>query len=324
MPPSTSTLVTIDDIQAAHRRIADKIITTPTFASPGLSSLLGLSVRVKAENLQVTGSFKVRGVLNAMRQLIESGTRPTGYATFSAGNHAAAVAYAAQQLGQPAVVCMPPNAVAEKVESVHNFGGEVILTETLLDTCSQVAEERGLHILHPFDDPAVIAGQGTVGLELIDAVGEEPAGGVSVLVPVGGGGLISGVAVAVKALWPSAKIIGFEPATANAVTLSLRAGHPTSLLSPAKTIADGLAAPFAGVAPFDHITSLVEEIVVVEEGAISDAVWPVLSHLKLLLEPAALVPIAGILSGAFVPDPDTQVVLIASGGNVSRTMVAPN
>lgn len=321
--PSTPVLVTLEDVRAARKRIFGMVVATPMFESAGLSELLGYPIWVKAENLQITGSFKVRGAFNAMRQLAESGQRATGYATFSAGNHAAAVAYAAQRLGQSAVVCMPPGAVAEKVEAVQRYGGEVVFTATLVDTCHQIADERGLHIVQPFDDPAVIAGQGTVGLELLDSLPESATDDLTVLVPVGGGGLVSGVAVAVKALLPSAKVIGFEPATANAVALSLRAGKPVSLPSPAKTLADGLAAPFAGAIPYDHIVSLVDDVIVVEEDAIADAVWPTLSKLKLLIEPAAMVPIAGILSGAYTPHPGSTVVLIASGGNVSRNVIVP-
>lgn len=314
-------LADLDDIRMARRRIADGIVATPTFQSVGLGELLGCPVWVKAENLQATGSFKLRGALNAMRALEETGLRVEGYATFSAGNHAAAVAFAARQMGRPAVVCMPPTAVAEKVAAVRRYGGQVVTTTTLLDTCRQVAEERGLHIIHPFDDLAVVAGQGTVGLELIEACGGAAPRDLTVLVPVGGGGLISGVATAVKTLLPHSRVIGFEPATANAVTLSLRAGRPMSLTSPSATLADGLTAPFAGQVTYAHVVERVDEIVVVEEAAITRAVWPCLSSLRMLVEPAAIVPVAGLLSGAFHHDAGRPLAIIASGGNISRDVL---
>jgi threonine dehydratase len=314
--PSVTTLATIEQ---ASERIRSRVRRTPLLDNERLSDELGARVQVKAENLQHTGSFKVRGVFNTLLSWSERGAPPPGVAAFSAGNHAAAVAYAARQLGLPAVVCMPPSAVRAKVAAVRRYGGEIILTEDLAGTCQAVCDERGYRLLHPFDDLDVIAGQGTVGLEIM---ADSPDADVLV-VPVGGGGLISGVAAAAKALRPDIRVVGVEPVTANALTHALRTGSPAPLPTRPKSLADGLTAPFAGAHTLAHARALVDEVVEVDEPGIREAWWPMMDATKLLLEPSAAVPLAAIRSGAITIDPASTVVFVLSGGNTEAPTPKP-
>ena len=291
-------------IEAAAARIAGRVRRTP------LLWCEEFGVQVKAENLQHTGSFKVRGVFNA---LLSRGGVPKGVATFSAGNAAAAVAYAARELGIPAAVCMRPDAVTAKVDAVRRYGGEIVFTEDLLGTCHDLAAEREYELLHPFDDPDLIAGHGTAGLEIL---ADCPAADL-VIVPVGGGGLISGVAAAVKAVRPAIRVVGVEPATSNAMSYALRIGRPDPLPSRPVSMADGLTAPFAGTHTLAHVQALVDEVVEIDESAIEAAWWPMMRATRLLLEPSAVVGLAALQTGLITPAADTQVVLLASGGNAA-------
>jgi threonine dehydratase len=312
------TLVTGEDIAAAAKRIDGRIVRTPLLPCPRLSDEFGVPVAVKAENLQHTGSFKVRGVLNALLARQARGERPAGVATFSAGNHAAATAFAGRALGLPVVVCMPPKAVVTKVEAVRRYQGEIVFTDDLLASCHAVAGERGYAILHPFDDLDVIAGQGTTGAEL---VADEPGPGL-VVVPVGGGGLISGVAAAVKAASAGTRVVGVEPATANAVSYALRAGSAEPLPARPVSLADGLTAPFAGVHTFAHVRELVDAVVEVSEADIRRAWWEMLDATKLFVEPSAAVGLAALRRGLVEVRPGRSVVLVLSGGNVGPASLA--
>jgi threonine dehydratase len=315
-------LVSSDDIATAAARLAGRIVRTPVLASPRLSDSLDQPIIVKAENLQHAGSFKVRGVLNALLARRDRGELPPGVATFSAGNHAAATAFAGRALGLPVVVCMPPQAVVTKVEAVRRYGGDIIFTDDLLGTCQQVARDRGYALLHPFDDRDVIAGQGTVGAELVrDADADAPGIGL-VLVPVGGGGLISGVAAAVKAALPAARVVGVEPVTANAMTYALRTGAPDPLPQRPTSLADGLTAPFAGEHTLAHVRGLVDDVLEVPEDAIRQAWWEVLDATKLLVEPSAAVGLAALRLGLVTGRPDQATVLVLSGGNVAPAGLA--
>lgn len=291
-------------IEAAATRIAGRVRRTP------LLWCEEFGIHVKAENLQHTGSFKVRGVFNA---LLCRGGLPKGVATFSAGNAAAAVAYAARELGIPAAVCMRPEAVAAKVEAVRRYGGEIVFTEDLLGSCHDLAAERGYELLHPFDDPDLIAGHGTAGLEIL---ADCPVADL-VIVPVGGGGLISGVAAAVKAIRPGIRVVGVEPATANAMSHALRTGRPDPLPAKPLSMADGLTAPFAGTHTLAHVQALVDEVVEIDEAAIEAAWWPLIHAARLVLEPSAVVGLAALQAGLVAPAPGAQVVLVASGGNTA-------
>ncbi len=314
------TLVTGDDIAAAAARLAGRVARTPLMESPRLSEDLGVRLWVKPENLQHTGSFKVRGALNALLSQQERGVRPAGVTTFSAGNHAAATAFAARQLGLPCAVCMPTQAVVTKVANVRRYGGEVILTDDLMGTLHAVAEERGFAVLHPFDDPDVIAGQGTVGAEIAADAAGDPVD--LVLVPVGGGGLISGVAAALRAHSPSTRIVGVEPAGANAMTYAMRSGAALPLPERAVSVADGLCAPFAGERTLAHVVKLVDEVIEVPEDAIPPAWWHLLDATKLLLEPSAAVGLAALQCGLVETRPGDRVVLILTGGNTSPAHLA--
>ncbi|MFJ6196314.1 threonine/serine dehydratase [Micromonospora sp. NPDC092111] len=310
-------LTSVDDIVAAERRLAGRIVRTPLLPCPRLGDEFGLDVAVKAENLQHTGSFKTRGAFNALLALAERQGMPPGLAAFSAGNHAMAVAFAGHTFGLPTVVCMPPHAVPTKIEAVRRWGGEVVLTDDLLTTCRTLAEQRGYHLLPPFDDPDVIAGQATVGREIL-ADGPPPG---LVLVPVGGGGLISGVAAAIRAAVPTARIVGVEPATANVVGHALRTGGGIPAARPV-SMADGLAAPFAGRLTLAHVAELVDDLVEVSEEEIRPAWRDLLDVTRLPVEPAAAVTLAALRAGRVTAAPGTRTVLVLSGGNVSPALLA--
>ncbi|WP_229400254.1 threonine ammonia-lyase [Micromonospora okii] len=305
-------LVGADDVTAAERRITGRVVRTPLLPCPELGDALRLDLWVKAENLQRTGSFKARGALNALLALVEREGPPAGLTAFSAGNHAMAVAWAGQVFGLPTVVCMPPHAVPTKIAAVRRYGGEVVLTDDLLGTCEALAAERGFYLLPPFDDPDVIAGQATVGREIL-ADGPAPE---LVVVPVGGGGLISGVAAAVRAAAPTARIVGVEPVTANAVGHALRTGEAHLPVRP-RSMADGLAAPFAGRHTLAHVRELVDDVVEVSEEAIGASWWELLDATKLLVEPAAAVGLAALRAGLVEVTPGARTVLVLSGGNTS-------
>lgn len=311
-------LVNGEDITTAANRLDGRIVRTPLVPCPRLSESLGLRIVLKAENLQHTGSFKVRGVFNALLARFDRGDVPSGVATFSAGNHAAAVAFAGRALGLPVVVCMPPHAVVTKVEAVRRYGGEIVFTDDLLGTCNKVAADRGYELLHPFDDLDVIAGQGTVGAELI----QDTSDAGLVLVPVGGGGLISGVAAAVKSALPDARVVGAEPLTANAMSHALRVGAAEPLPERPVSIADGLTAPFAGEHTLAHTRQFVDGVVELPEDAIKQAWWELLDSSKLLVEPSAAAGLAALRLGLVEVPPDTTVVLVVSGGNVAPATLA--
>jgi threonine dehydratase len=313
-------LVDADALAAAEERLLGRVLRTPLVPSLRLSDELGAQVFLKPENLQHTGSFKVRGAFNALLARAAAGALPPGVTTFSAGNHAAATAFAGRALGVPVVVCMPPGAVATKVDAVRRYGGEIVFTDDLVGTWTSVAEERGYTALHPFDDPDVIAGHGTVGLEIL---ADTPVPDL-VIVPVGGGGLISGVAGALRVSDPgwSGRIVGVEPSQANAVSYGLRAGAPEPPPVKQSSIADGLAPPFAGVNTLAHVRAFVDEVVEVTEDAIRDAWWEMLDTTKMFVEPSGAVGLAAIRSGLISVPAGGVVVFVLSGGNASRTGLA--
>ncbi len=304
-------LIQPKDLLDARRRIAGRVHRTPVSGSTYLGERANARVVLKLELFQKTGSFKVRGVLNRLDRLAPE-ERMKGVVTLSAGNHAQALAWAAAQVGTPATVVMPSGAVRGKVEATRGYGGEVVLTEgDLLDTCLAIQKERGLTLVHPFDDPLVIAGAGTVGLEILEEVPEVDV----VIAGVGGGGLISGVAAAVKAGRPGARVIGVEPVGAAAMTRSLERGEPVRL-ERVDTVADGLAAPFAGRHNLAHVRALVDEMLLVEDREIVEAMRVVLERCKVLPEPAAAAPVAALLSGRLEIPAGATVVCVLSGGNV--------
>jgi threonine dehydratase len=307
------TLVSHESILAARKFIAPHVRRTPMMHSVQLSERLGVELHLKLELFQKTGSFKVRGALYRMSRLTAD-ERKRGVVTMSAGNHAQGVAFAARQVGSHATIVMPAKAVKSKVEATRNYGGEVILTEgDLMDTMNAIREERNLVYVSPFDDPGIIAGAGTVGDEIFDDVPDVDV----IITGVGGGGIVSGVAVAARARRPETRVIGVEPDGANSMKLSLERGSPQKLAK-AVTVADGLAAPMAGELTYAHVKQLGVEIVTVPDSAIVEAMWTIIERCKVLAEPAAAAGLAGLLSGAIKVERGASVVCILTGGNADR------
>jgi threonine dehydratase len=309
-------LVPHSAVSDARAVIAGRLHRTPLVHSRTLSEMTGLDVYLKLEAFQKTGSFKVRGVLNRLATLTRE-ERASGVVTLSAGNHAQALAWAAGAEGMPAVVVMPATAVRSKVEATRGYGAEVIQTAgDLLATAHEVRDARGLTLVHPFDDPRIIAGAATATDEIFDDLPDADA----VIFGVGGGGLGSGVLVAGRARRPEARLIGVEPEGACVMRMSLDAGRALRPDAPPRTIADGLAAPFAGAITFEHFRDLKAEVVTVPDAAIVDAMWRIIERTKILAEPAAAAGLAALLAGAVRPAlaPGARVVLMISGGNVDR------
>jgi threonine ammonia-lyase medium form len=311
MPTAALPLVSLDDITDAARAIRGIVHRTPVDASSYLGGRADGRVVLKLELFQKTGSFKVRGVVNTLRQLSPE-ERSRGVISLSAGNHAQAVAWGAARLGIGSTIVMPLTAVRSKVEATRGYGGEVIQTgDDLLATALQLQRERTLTLVHPFDDPRVIAGQGTVGMEIVEDVPDVDV----VIVACGGGGLISGVAAAVKALRPHVRIIGVEPEGADVMTRSLAAGSPQRMPR-LDTIADGLAAPFAGTHTFTHCRALVDDWVIVSDREIVDAMRILVERCKVAAEPAGAAAVVPLLTGRLGAKSGATVVPVICGGNI--------
>jgi threonine ammonia-lyase medium form len=311
--PADTPLVSRERITEAREVIRGRLHHTPTMTSGYLSDRIGAPLHLKLELFQKTGSFKPRGVLNRLHNMTDA-ERRRGLITLSAGNHAQAVAWAAREYGVHATVVMPARATQAKIDATRGYGGGVVLCDgDLLSAALELQRERNLTLVHPFDDPFVIAGQGTVGLEVMEQVPDVR----TVLVAVGGGGLIAGVAAAVKALAPDARVVGIEPEGAPGMTESLRRGEPVRL-DRVDTIADGLAAPFAGALNFAHVRALVDEMVLVSDAEIAAAIPVLIERCKIVPEPAAAAPIAALLSGRVSVAPGSTTVAIVSGGNIDR------
>jgi threonine dehydratase len=306
-------LVTASDIAAAHDVIDRRVRRTPMLHSVQLSDRLGFTLHLKLENFQKTGSFKVRGALNRIAGLTPD-ERMRGVVTMSAGNHGQGVALAAREMGTHATIVMPAKAVKSKVEATRNYGGEVVQTDDdLVGTMQAIQAKRNLVAVSPFDDPAIIAGAGTVGDEILDDMPEADV----ILVGVGGGGILSGLAVAALARRPGIRVIGVEPEGANTMRLSVDRGSAQKIAK-AVTVADGLAAPMAGELTFAHVRQLGLEIVTVPDSAIIDAMWTIIERCKVLAEPAAAAGLAALLSGAVKIEPGASVVCVVTGGNADR------
>jgi threonine dehydratase len=306
-------LVTHDRIASAREVIRGRLHYTPVARSTYIANVVGAPVSLKLELFQKTGSFKPRGVLNRLANMTDA-ERQRGLITLSAGNHAQAVAWAAREYGVRATVVMPTRATQAKVDATRGYGGDIVQTDAdLLSTALELQRERNLTLVHPFDCPFVIAGQGTLGLEIVEQV---PDLG-TVLVGVGGGGLISGVAAAVKSIKPNARVIGVEPVGAAGMTESLRRGEPARL-DRLDTIADGLAAPFAGRLNYLHVRDLVDDMVLVTDDEIIAAIPILMERCKVMPEPAGAATTAALLSGKVRLTPGSTTVAIVSGGNIDR------
>ncbi|HMA37762.1 MAG TPA: threonine/serine dehydratase [Chloroflexia bacterium] len=312
-------MVDLNGIYAARDVIRGKLVRTPLLFSEALSERVGRPLYFKLENLQQTGSFKPRGVLTKIARL-SAAEKARGLVTISAGNHAQALAYAARAAGVRCTVVMPVGAPATKIANTQAYGATVILHPdrvTLLDRCRQEQEAHGYVYISPFDDPDIIAGQGTVGLEILEDLPEAAA----IVVPIGGGGLIAGIAVAARGILPDLYILGVEPEGAPAMVRSLQAGHAVHL-DQIQTIADGLAAPFAGELNYAIVRDLVDAVVLVTDEEIAAAIPPLIEWLKVVPEPAGAAALAALLTGKGTLPPGGPVVVIVSGGNLDLARLA--
>jgi threonine dehydratase len=311
--------ISIDDIRRAAKSGAGVVRETPIISSRTLSERVGGTVAFKAENLQRTGSFKLRGALAKLDAL---GNVYTGVVTGSAGNHAQAVAYAARARGLPSFVYMPESAPIAKVEAARALGAHITIVGATVDDSLEVARARAaeddhLAFVHPFEDPDVIAGQGTLGLELLAQVPDL----ARVIVPVGGGGLVSGVAMAVKSQRPAIEVFGVQAASCSPVRGSLAAGKPVAVGS-ALTIADGIAVKRPGALTLALIGQWIEDVVAVEEDQVAEAMVFLLERAKLVVEGAGAVGVAALLSGRLGPAASGTTVAVLSGGNVDAGLLA--
>lgn len=305
-------MVTIKDIREAQERIADTIHETPIFQSELLSSVCGNNIFLKGEHLQKTGSFKIRGATNKVKQAVKEGAKSV--TTASSGNHGQAVAYIANKLQVPATIVVPKDINPSKAAAIEAYNGKIekcgMTSDERLPRAQELAEQHGGVYVPPYDDPYVIAGQGTVGLELLEQIDDLDA----ILVPIGGGGLISGIVTAVKETKPEIKVIGVEPAIANDTYLSLNNGKITSIAE-TTTIADGLRTNQPGDMTFPIIQKYVDDIVLVSEDGIRKALFLILERTKQLIEPSSAVTVAAAMFNE-IPFTNKRIACIMSGGNV--------
>jgi threonine dehydratase len=314
-----STLLSLADIEAARARIAGGIYVSPCVESIPLSQLTGAHVFCKLDYLQRTGSFKERGARNALLLLTDA-QRKRGVIAASAGNHAQGVAYHGSLLDIPVTVVMPKFAALIKVTNCRHFGANVILHGADLGEARALAEEiaqtRGLTFIHPFDNADVMAGQGTMALEILEQTPEVEA----IVVPVGGGGLLAGIGTVMKALRPQVHVVGVEPDHAACFTAARAAGHPVPVtLSP--TLADGLAVPLLGKLPFAVLQRVVDQVVTVDEAHIALAILRLIELEKSVVEGGGAAPLAAFLAGKLDNLKGKQVVLTLCGGNIDLTML---
>jgi threonine dehydratase len=306
-------------VEAARRRLRDAIVQTPCAYSQTLSELTGARCFVKLENLQMTGSFKERGAANLLLQLTPD-ERRRGVIAASAGNHGLAVAFHAARLGIPATIVMPEYAPLIKVTNARRYGAEVVLHgsnfEEAYERARAVEAERGLVFVHPFDDPRVVAGQATLGLEVLEQLPEVEA----LIVPVGGGGLIGGVALAVKSARPDVQVIGVQSAALPAMSRSLDAGERVRV-DAAPTIADGIAVRQVGALTYELAHAWVDRVVTVDEEELSNAVLLLLEIEKTVVEGAGAAPLAALLNRPLGLE-RRSVALVLSGGNIDVTMLS--
>jgi threonine dehydratase len=310
--------LTLKDFEDVRARIAPHIKHTPLLTSRQLSELTGYDVRMKAELFQRVGSYKIRGPLNKFALMPEEQKR-CGVVCSSAGNHAQGVALAAQIHGIRAVVCMATNATPAKIAATKAYGAEVVLHGTIWDEANEKAKElvrtEGLTYVHPFDDEQLIAGQGTLGLEIVQDWPEVDA----VVVPIGGGGLIAGVSMAVKSHNPNTRVIGVESSDGPAMLRSLEAGKLETI--DCKTIIDGLRVRRAGEINFSVVQRFVDEIVALPDREIFEAMVWVMERCKLVVEGAAAAPVGALLHGLVKLPEGARVAVVLSGGNVNLDQI---
>jgi threonine dehydratase len=305
--------LTLKDFHDARSRIAGSIHVTPVQSATLIGREMGIDLYLKCENLQKTGSFKVRGALNTVLGLGPD-AREHGVITVSAGNHAQALAWAAQKEDISCTVVMPDHAQQTKIDASRGYGAEVILHDsisTLFERAFAIADDENLTFVHPFDAETTVTGHGSAGLEILEQVEDID----SIVVAVGGGGLISGIATAVKLINPAIKIYGVEPAGANVMRRSLDAGKALKVDS-VDTIADGLAAPLVGELNFALVQKYVEDVITIEDSEIVKAMIELLSRGKLLAEPAGAAAFAALRCGAVPFRKNDRIVAVISGGNI--------
>jgi threonine dehydratase len=311
-------LPTVEDVRAAALRIHPYIHRTPLLASRSLSERVGVEVRLKCENLQRAGSFKIRGAMNALLQLSPA-ERGRGVVAFSSGNHAQGVALAAKLLGIRATIVMPEGSVVAKVEATKAYGAEVVtagVTSATRDTVArELAEKSGAAVIPPFDDERVIAGAGTAGLEILEDWPEVEA----IVTPLGGGGLLSGTALGTTSVKPGIRVYGVEPRAGNDGEQSFRTGRIVTI-DPPKTIADGARTLAIGERNFEIIRERVTDIVSVEDDILLETLKFAMSRTKLVIEPTGALGIAALLTG--LVKPGGRVAVLVSGGNLDFSLLA--
>ena len=316
---SSTPAISFADIEAAAGRIAGHAVETRLIESPALNERLGYRVLIKPETLQRVGAFKFRGAYNRLVQLTPE-QRRTGVVAFSSGNHAQGVALAAKLLGIPALIVMPADAPAMKIANTRGYGAEVKLYDRLTESrekiAAAIAAERAAVVVPAFDDPHIIAGQGTAGLELVNQVRARGAELDIVIAPCSGGGLLAGIATAVKAMSPATDLYGVEPAGYDDTQTSLRAGRRTPLTPTHRTLCDALETPCPGELTFPILQQTVKDVAVVTDAEVAEAMRLAFTTLKLVVEPGGSVGLAALMTGKIAPKPGQTVGLVLSGGNV--------
>ena len=307
--------VTLEDIKKAQDTIKDIVKKTDVLESVKLSSMTGANIYYKCENLQKTGSFKIRGACNKIANLTEE-EKSNGVIASSAGNHAQGVALGAKMNGIEATIVMPATAPLAKVSATKSYGANVVLEGLVYDDAYakalEIQKESGATFLHPFNDEYVIAGQGTIGLEIFEQMNNKVD---TILCPIGGGGIIAGIAVAAKALNPNVKIIGVQTANIPSMYESIKSGKVTTAFK-ATSVADGISVKTVGELTFNIAKDLIDEVVLVEEGEIAEGLLFLMENQKVVAEGSGAVTTAAILSGKYKPTENENVVCIISGGNI--------
>lgn len=313
-------MLTLDKVYHAHYVLKDAIRQTDIIYSPTLSTETGCGIYLKTENLQITGSFKVRGAYYKISQLSDE-DKAKGVIACSAGNHAQGVALASEKFGINAIICMPDGAPISKVEATKSYGAEVVLVPGVYDDAHNEAEklkeEHGYTFIHPFDDEDVIAAQGTIGLEIIEQLKDADV----IVVPVGGGGLISGVAFAVKSLNPKIRVYGVQSSGAASMVNSLESHH-IEILPSVSTVADGIAVKEPGKLTFDICSKYVDGVVSVTDDQVSAAILALIEKQKMIAEGAGAVALAAVLYNKIPDVKGKKVVCLVSGGNIDVTILS--
>ena len=311
--------LTIDDVRAAARRLGNRIHRTPVISSQSFDDASGCHVFFKCENLQRAGAFKIRGALNKLLTLTPA-ERERGVVAFSSGNHAQGVALAARMVGTSAVICMPKDAPPLKLEATRNYGAEIVIydrhTQDREQVAREIVEKTGRVLVPPYDDPAIMAGQGTAALELLEDVPSLDA----LLTPVGGGGLMAGCATVARALFPGLQIFGVETDTANDTYLSFRKGERVTI-PPPPTIADGIRLTTPGALTFPILQRHLTDMLLVSDAEVRTTVRFLALRARIVVEPTGAVPAAAVLGKHLPLGPGARVGVVLSGGNIEPSQL---